>query len=208
MTIQGSTEVFPPAAMLRFLATTRRTGRFTIEHPGGTGTALLRNGRIGTVTVDAATGGSGPDLFGSLTEMLKVRTGRFSFAPLVINGAGEGLETEPLVRRAEAAGADQRKRTKPLPAADTMVTLSADVAFRHLRVDELDWAIVVAVGDGSPVAAIANHVEHEVAEVVGRLIKLAESGVVVLAVAPTREHVAVDPSVDPASVDPAGGARG
>ena len=202
MTIQGSTEVFPPAAVLRFLATTRRTGRFTIEHPGGTGTALLRNGRIGTVTVDPPAGGpsaspSGADLFGSLTEMLRVKTGRFTFAPLVINGAGEGLETEPLLRRAEAAGADQRKRTRPQPATDTMVTLSADVAFRHLHVDELDWSIVVAIGDGGSVAAIADQVGRDQADVVARLTRLAENGVVVLAGTRPSPQTTADPATGP-----------
>lgn len=190
MTIQGSTEVFPPSSFLRFLATTKRTGRFTVEHVGGTATALLRDGRIGTVTVDRRVpdpfgAKSGSSLFSSLAEMVQVTAGLFTFTPLVINGDGEGHETEPLLRRAEAAGADERDRTKRLAGADVQVTLSAEVAFRHLRVDDLDWAIVVAVGDGSTLGAIAGQLDQDVSEVGRRLVALAESGVVVLVAAPS-----------------------
>jgi hypothetical protein len=187
MTIQGSIEVFPPAVFLRFLATTQRTGQFVVTTSRGTGTALLRHGRIGTAAFGRpdSTGvlpraAAGSDLVQSLAQLLAVGEGRFTFTPLAINGAGEGHNTFSLVDRAEALARQPVSQEELAVSRDARVVLSADVTFRHLRVDDTDWSVIVAVGDGNTVAAIAEKVGLPAGAVGDRLLALAAHGVVVL----------------------------
>ena len=200
MTIQGSTDVFPPAAFLRFLAHTNRTGRYTVEHAGGTGTALLRKGRIGSASFVSAipmTVGATPEepkagdlMVSSLAEILLATDGTFTFTPLGINGAGEGNDTAGLLQQAEASLDEVRERRERWPRTDDRVELVADVSFRHLRVDEVDWSIIVAVGDGTTVSSIAEQVDRPVAEVGTRLAGLAGHGVLAVTRAATTPPVA------------------
>jgi Domain of unknown function (DUF4388) len=167
--------------VLRFLATTRKTGCLHLEGDRGRGTAWFDEGEVLTATVNRSVVGTTP-LFEVLFEMLRFTRGSFSFATdepqPQLDECPEALETA--LEQATQLLEEWRHLEEVVPSLNHRVALAPELTAGQVVVDAERWRALAAVAAGRPVAELAQRLGLGELEVTRTVSDLVDLGVVVV----------------------------
>lgn len=197
MSLQGSLETVGLADVLTLLANTAKSGELEVSGERRSGRLWFKEGKLSGFSVSGA-----PTAVDALFQLMRVSTGTFSFndnrsAPSPV----PPVVVDNLVAEAKDRLAEWRTIEVVVPSLEAMVELVTDTT-GEVILDQDQWKLVVAIGDGRPVGAVLER--RKLAEFDGcKAIKgLVDS--TLARVAPKPAPAPVRSAVAPAAATPAG----
>src|SRR5579875_339992 len=149
MSLQGSLDTIGLADVLNLLSTTAKSGELEVSGEGRSGQLWLTAGQLNGFAV-----GGSPTLVEALFQLMRVGTGRFSFA--------EGRQAPkpqpasavaPMLQEAKGRLVEWRQIEAVVPSLDARVELAEEVP-TAMSVSPTQWRLLVAIGDGKQVRAV------------------------------------------------------
>lgn len=157
MALQGTLDTFALPDVLRLLATTRKSGRLLVQGDTGTGSLYLDGGSIVAGETTFAPTEAGHEV---LFELLRLGDGSFLFDPAdTTDNAGAPAEVEDVINAAEASHAEWLDLSTVVPSLDVAITLAEDLPGDAATVDGDRWHLIVGIGSGTTVRALADRLE-------------------------------------------------
>ena len=157
MALQGTLDTFALPDVLRLLATTRKSGRLLVQGDTGTGSLYLDTGSIVAGETTFAPTEEGHEV---LFELLRLGDGSFLFDPAdTTDNAGAPAEVEDVISAAEASHAEWLDLSTVVPSLDVAITLAEDLPGDVATVDGDRWHLIVGIGSGTTVRALADRLE-------------------------------------------------
>ena len=186
--ILGSTDAFALRALLEFLSGAGRTGRLVVQTHGHTALFALRDGNVvaagvtaGADTPGVALADDPRPLADTVNAVEALGAGQFAFHAGGIGGNAVGFDIPTVLALVDQGrGVAAAQVTLPFAQADRWVSLASDAAVEAQPIDELDWAVLRAVGDGVGVGVLAGRLGTTIAAVANRLASLFGRGLVVV----------------------------
>lgn len=195
--LQGTLDTFALPDVLRLLAATKKSGQLHVRGDRGSGRISLADGAVAAVDAPGAALATEP--VDALVELLRCKTGSFSFDPETVPGGEGATDVEALLRDAEALIAEWQEIERVVPSLDAWVTLRASLPRDEVTIDQAGWTTLVAVGSGRTVRRIGEAVSLPEMAVSRAIRELVELGVAdVSEVAPAAAAPASDPQPEPA----------
>ena len=188
MPILGSTDAFPLRALLEFLSGARRTGRLVVQTNGHTALFALRDGHAVAAGVAAGVDTPGvaladdPRLLADIVSAVEaLGPGQFAFHAGGIGGTATGFDVAIVLALVDGGrGVDASPTAHALAHADRWVSLASQGAATPQPIDEADWAVLRAVGDGVEVGVLAGRLGTTVSAMANRLAVLVGRGLVAI----------------------------
>ena len=157
MALQGTLDTFALPDVLRLLATTRKSGRLLVQGDTGTGSLYLDGGSIVAGETTFAPTEAGHEV---LFELLRLGDGSFLFDPAdTTDNGGAPAEVEDVINAAEASHAEWLDLSTVVPSLDVAITLAEDLPGDAATVDGDRWHLIVGIGSGTTVRALADRLE-------------------------------------------------
>lgn len=178
MALQGTLETFTVPDVLRLLATTKKTGQFTLDGDRGTGQVWLDDGQICGATSDREHGG---DVDSVLFDLLRFNSGSFRFEPDAVPPADQIVDdhehdgdVEQSLARAEALLGEWREIETVIPSMDAWVRLLPDIEGESVTIDAALWQVLAVLGSGSTGRRVGSELDLGELEACRRLRDLVE----------------------------------
>ncbi len=155
MALTGNTDTFPLPDILRFLATTRKTGCLRLMTQTGSGAVFIELGAISALET-SATLASTP-ITEKMFSLLRMGDGEFTFQSDVTTESSATTMVEPLLDQANSLIEQWPSISKVIPSLDVTIRLvpKLPTAAVTLRADQ--WAFVALIGGGVSVRALGAH---------------------------------------------------
>ena len=181
MALQGSIDTFALDDVLRLVAGTGKTGRFSLTGPRGEGALVVRDGQVldGSVSTDERA----YELTELVFELLRFDEGDFAFDAVDVDGYedAEATEVEALIAEASDMLEEWRDIEAVVPTTGALITLAADGPDHDVTVSPTDWRVIAAVGAGATVAELSERLDASQLST-GRLLRsLVETGLLTAA---------------------------
>jgi hypothetical protein len=155
LSLQGTLDTFALPDVLRLLASTAKTGRLHVEGDRASGDVWLDAGHV--VAAHADVSGPGAPLVETTFELLRCADGAFAFdADMTTSDAGAPAEVAPLLEESERLLAEWRDIEAVVPSMQAWVHMAAELGQPKAWVTADQWRLLVAIGGGSRVAALAD----------------------------------------------------
>jgi hypothetical protein len=160
MTLQGDLAMFSLPDVLRLLSTTGKSGHLSVTTDRTTGTVVFSEGRV--TSIQQGDGWLDRPAAVSLFELLRHQSGSFVFNPvdaigeLPIESVGE---VDDLLREAEHVLAEWHVIEAIVPSLDWWASLSPDLPRSEVVIDAARWQVIVAIGIGAQVGALAEDLQ-------------------------------------------------
>lgn len=190
--LQGTLDTFALPDVLRLLAATKKSGHLHISGDRGSGRISLADGAVTAVDVPGAALATEP--VDALLELLRCKTGSFSFDPEPVPGGGAATDVEMLLQDAEGLLAEWQEIEGVVPSIDAWVTLRPSLPGADVTIEQTGWATLVAVGSGRTVRRIGEALSLPEMAVSRAIRDLVELGVAdVMAAAPAGAPAVTEP---------------
>ncbi len=205
MALQGTLETFALPDVLRLLASTHKTGRLRLTGSHGSGSLWLDGGAIVSSEAAAAPLADGPT--DVLFELLRFKEGDFVFDDdAVADAPGSPTGVEDALAAAEAMLEEWKSIEAVVPSLAAWVSLRAELPGDEVTVDAAQWRQLVAVGGGTTVAGLGDHLGLAELPISRAVKELIEAGLVELGEAPVASYeptpAPAAEGIEPAVVDP------
>ena len=151
MTLQGSLDAFPLPDVLGLLASTKKAGELLVRGTWSDGRVWVNGGELVDAEAPRAT-----NLVEAIFELLRLEDGSFVFDPNASVPHGPGHAIEPVLEEAQARLEEWRIIEAVVPSVDTPVSLAPRAPQAKVGLTAEQWRIVVAIGSGGTVEAVAN----------------------------------------------------
>lgn len=149
MALQGTLETFTVPDVLRLLASTKKSGLFTLEGDRGSGRVWLSAGSVAGADSDRE-GGGGVDAV--MFDLLRFSEGSFSFEPDLTApedvAVSEG-DVEEALEHAEQLLEEWREIESVIPSMDAWVRLTPALTGDSVTIDAELWKVLAVIGGGS-----------------------------------------------------------
>lgn len=176
---QGSFDTVSLDEVLSFLATGSKTGVLRISGDRGTGSVWVEDGQM--VAADATHGVRDPDMEEVLFELLRFKSGNFSFDFDETNAnPGTPVAIDGVLAQANKLLVEWRGIELVIPGLDYRIAPAPTLPAEQVTVTEDEWATILAVGGNASVEEIANRLDLGELEGLRRLRGLIERKLVVL----------------------------
>lgn len=169
--LQGSVESFPIPDVMRFLASAGKTGRLTLQGENGLVSVCLRGDFV------IVPGGELEDAADELFELLRVEEGPFTFDEQALpSGSAHEHPLEPSLALASTLTAEWKHVTALIPHASVRLDLGSHLPDGVISLDDHDWQLIRAVGDGTSITDLAGRLGVRVVPATRRAARMVERG--------------------------------
>jgi hypothetical protein len=151
VTLQGSLDAFPLPDVLGLLASTKKAGELLVRGTWSDGRVWVNAGELVDAEAPRAT-----NLVDAIFELLRLEEGSFVFDPNASVPDGPSQPVEPVLMEAQARLDEWRIIEAVVPSVDTPVSLAPRAPSAKVGLSAEQWRIVVAIGSGGTVEAVAN----------------------------------------------------
>lgn len=183
MSLQGTLDTFALPDVLRLLAATRKTGHLRLDGSRGYGNVWVDGGAV--MAADASNVGSGGEPVDVVFELLRFRDGAFCFdAGVTTSKGGAPVDVEPLLFSAEGLLTEWREIEAVVPSLEAWLTLVPELPEPVVSIAANQWRLLVVVGGGSTVDALAKTLSLGELDVSRAIKGLVEAGLVTVTDAP------------------------
>jgi hypothetical protein len=169
--LQGSVESFPIPDVMRFLASTGKTGRLTLQGENGLVSVCLRGEFV------VVPGGELEDAADELFELLRVDQGPFTFDEQALPpGSSHEHPLEPSLALAGTLATEWKHVSVIIPHAAVRLDLGSHLPDGVISLDDHDWQLIRAVGNGASITDLAGRLGVRVVPATRRAARMVERG--------------------------------
>ena len=177
MALQGTIDAFPLTDVLQLLATSAKSGKLTLDGDRGRTEVWIERGEV--VGTDSGTAATAEHL---VFELLRFGDGSFAFG----DDSGRpvrSIDPVPLtscLARAESLLEEWKRIEALVPSPAHRVALASELVEQSVTLDQSDWTVLVAVGDGPSVDTVGRRLGSDEFSCGALLAALVERGVLVV----------------------------
>lgn len=156
MALNGTTDLFPLVDVLRFLASTGKTGCLDFAANGGSGTVMFTAGSVVAITTSAPLPGAEPTE--RLFSLLRMGEGEFSFEAGQVP-AGTPTTVDRLLHDANNLLERWPALAAVVPSLDAEIALQPQAPGNSVTLTSEQWAMIVQIGAGATAATLGDHLQ-------------------------------------------------
>jgi len=179
--LQGTLDGFALPDVLRFLASSAKTGCLHVDGDRGRGQVWLDDGMFAAAATTRLSAGTSP-LHEMVFELLRFQQGSFSFTPDDPPPGTDGYcaDLEVVLEQARHLLDEWHMLETVVPSLDHRITPVAELACRQVTFDAQLWSTFAATAGGCTVAELAHTLEVGELDITRRAHDLVELGVAVI----------------------------
>ncbi len=178
--LQGSLEDFSLDEVLGLVANTNKTGELRIDGDRGDGRLWLDAGALvaGSCSAVADRGDGDTSIVDTVFELLRFRTGSFSFISGIELPSEERHAVDEVLRAAAERVAEWTSIAAVVPSLDHTVRPAPELADDTVTLDRDDWSTLIAIGEQARIGAVIEQLSLDEMAGSRRLKALAERSLI------------------------------
>jgi hypothetical protein len=156
MALNGTTDLFPLADVLRFLGSTGKTGCLDFAASTGSGTVMFADGNVVSITTSAPLPGAEPTE--RLFSLLRMGEGEFSFEAGEVP-SGNPVAVDALLHDATILLDRWPELATVVPSLDTAIALTPQPPAESVTLSADQWELVVHIAGGATAASLGTQLQ-------------------------------------------------